>query len=239
MPVRHAGAVTSRRVGERAVIPLFPLGTVLVPGLVLPLHVFEPRYRRLLADLAERPEDERGFGVVAIREGHEVGEDGVKALHEVGTLALLRSVAPWPDGRADIMTNGDARFRVLRLADEGTPYTCAEVEWLGEEDGDPDTHLVARAVSDRFDEYRAAVAGAGAVEAAQMLALSEDPRMLSYLVAAAMVLDLRDRQRLLEIATTSERLRAEMALLARENVMMRELPSLPAIDLARTSSGMN
>ena len=231
--------MTARRVGERAVIPLFPLGTVLVPGLVLPLHIFEPRYRQLLADLASRPEEERGFGVVAIREGHEVGEHGVRALHEVGTLALLRSVSPWPDGRADIMTNGDARFRVLRLVDQGTPYTCAEVEWLGEEDGDPDAPLLARAVSERFDEYRAAVAGAGAVEAAQMLTMSADPRLLSYLVAAAMVLDQRDRQKLLEQPTTSDRLRAEMALLARENVMMRELPSLPAIDLARTSSGMN
>ena len=79
------GPVTGRRGGDRAVIPLFPLGTVLVPGLVLPLHVFEPRYRRLLADLAAKPEHERGFGVVAIREGHEVGEGGARALHEVGT----------------------------------------------------------------------------------------------------------------------------------------------------------
>jgi Lon protease-like protein len=221
------------------VIPLFPLGTVLVPGLVLSLHVFEPRYRQLLADLATKPEDERGFGVVAIREGHEVGEQGVRALHEVGTLALLRSISAWPDGRSDITTNGDARFRVLRLVDEGTAYTCAEVEWLGEDDGDGDTLALAQVVSARFDEYRAAVAGAGAVEAAQMLALSSEPRMLSYLVAVAMVLDIRDRQTLLEMATTTERLRRELSLLARENVLMRELPSLPAVDLARTPSGVN
>ena len=137
------------------------------------------------------------------------------------------------------MTNGDARFRVLRLVDEGTPYACAEVEWMAEDDGDVDAPLLARAVSERFDGYRAAVAGTGAVESAQMLGVSADPRLLSYLVAAAMVLDLRDRQRLLEEPTTTDRLRAEMALLARENVMMRELPSLPAIDLARTASGMN
>lgn len=239
MAVGHAGGVTGRRAGERAVIPLFPLGTVLVPGLVLPMHVFEPRYRQLLADLATKPEDERGFGVVAIREGHEVGEQGVRALHEVGTLALLRSISGWPDGRSDITTNGDARFRVLRLVEEGTPYTCAEVEWLGEDDGDGDTPALAQAVSARFDEYRAAVAGAGAVEAAQMLALSSEPRMLSYLVAVAMVLDIRDRQTLLEVATTTERLRGELSLLARENVLMRELPSLPAVDLARTASGVN
>ena len=72
-----------------------------------------------------------------------------------------------------------------------------------------------------------------------MLALPEDPRMLSYLVAVAMVLDLSDRQRLLRDLDLDERLRAELALLARETVMMRELPSLPAVDLARTPSGLN
>jgi Lon protease-like protein len=226
-------------VGTREVIALFPLGTVLVPGLVLPLHVFEPRYRQLVSDLMARPEDQRGFGVVAIREGREVGVDGVTALHEVGTLAMLREVTPYPDGRSDLVSNGDARFRVLRLVDTGTPYHCAEVEWLDEHDGGPDTPLLAAEVVRRFDAYRDLVARAGAVEAAQMLAMPEDPRVLSYLVAAAMVLDLRDRQHLLETPTTCERLEAELRLLARETVLMRELPSLPAVDLGRVASGVN
>ena len=68
----EADAVTARQAGDRSVIPVFPLGTVLVPGLVLPLHIFEPRYRALMHDLDDRPAHERGFGVVAIREGHEV-----------------------------------------------------------------------------------------------------------------------------------------------------------------------
>lgn len=233
--------MTARQVGARAVIPLFPLGTVLVPGFVLPLHVFEPRYRRLVADLAERPADDRGFGVVAIREGHEVGETGVKALHDVGTLALLRSVTPYPDGRSDLVTNGDARFRLHRLVDSGTPYLCGEVEWLDEPAGaEPDEiALVSQAVVRRFDDYRAAVADTGAVEAAQMLDLPDDARTLSYLVAVAMVLDLRERQSLLEAATTRDRLRLELSLLGRETGLVRELPSLPAIDLARTPSGLN
>jgi hypothetical protein len=117
----------------------------------------------------------------------------------------------------------------------------AEVEWLAEDAAgdDAEAALLAGGVERRFDAYRAAVSAAGAVEAAQMLELPDDPRMLSYLVAVAMVLDLSDRQVLLEAPTTTDRLRLEVALLARETVLMTELPSLPAIDLARTISGLN
>jgi uncharacterized protein len=233
--------VTDRRVGGRAVIPLFPLGTVLVPGLVLPLHVFEERYRQLVRDLQTRREDDRAFGVVAIREGREVGADGATALYDVGTLAVVREIVPYPDGRFDVTTNGDARFRVLALAESDAPYVMAEVEWLAEdtEGDDAEAEILSRGVVRRFDAYRAAVASTGAVEAAQMLALPDDPRILSYLVAVAMVLDLSDRQLLLEAATTRDRLRIEVALLARETTLMQQLPSLPAVDLARTSSGLN
>lgn len=233
--------MTGRQVGARAVIPLFPLGTVLVPGLVLPLHIFEPRYRRLMADLQTRRDDDRAFGVVAIREGREVGADGATALYDVGTLAVVREIVPYPDGRFDVMTNGDARFRVLALAESDAPYVMAEVEWLAEdtEGDDAEAEILSRGVVRRFDAYRAAVASTGAVEAAQMLALPDDPRILSYLVAVAMVLDLSDRQLLLEAATTRDRLRIEVALLARETTLMQQLPSLPAVDLARTSSGLN
>ena len=79
---------------QSRVIPLFPLGSVLVPGLVFPLHIFEPRYRQMVDDLTVLPEDDRGFGIIAIREGHEVGTDGVSALFDVGTFASLREVKP-------------------------------------------------------------------------------------------------------------------------------------------------
>jgi len=233
--------VPGRQVGAREVIPLFPLGTVLVPGLLLPLHVFEPRYRQLVRDLQQREPRDRVFGVVAIREGHDVGERGVKALNDVGTLAVVDEIHTYADGRYDLRTSGDTRFRVHALVDEGTPYHCAEVEWLAEDDpADADTAArLSAEVCRRFDLYRAAVVRAGAVEGSQMLAMPDDPRTLSYLVSAAVVLDLSERQRLLEAATTVDRLRLELTLLARESTLLTELPSLPAVELARTPSGLN
>ena len=76
----------------------------------MPLHIFEPRYRQLVQDIIDRPEQEQAFGVVAIRQGHEVGADGVKALYEVGCMAQLRGIQPYPDGRFDIVTVGADRF---------------------------------------------------------------------------------------------------------------------------------
>ncbi len=74
-------------------LPLFPLGTVLFPGLLLPLHIFEDRYRKLVRDLLAGPEPRR-FGVIAIRKGRETGIGGISALHEVGCTATLRHTSP-------------------------------------------------------------------------------------------------------------------------------------------------
>jgi uncharacterized protein len=219
--------VTSARV-----IPLFPLGSVLVPGLVLPLHIFEPRYRALLADIESVPEDERGFGVVAIREGHEVGTDGVRALHAVGTFANVRESETLPDGRSDIVTVGTGRFRILELVD-GKPYAQARVEWLPEDTGDASVPL-ARSVAARFSDYRALL-----TDEADDSDLPDDPRVLSYLVGAAVVADLPTRQSFLEAADDSARLREELAFLRRETALIQHVPSLPAVDLAREPFGPN
>src|SRR4029077_1183025 len=89
-------------------LPLFPLGTVLYPGLLLPLHVFEDRYRQLVRDLQAGPEPRR-FGVIAIREGRETGVNGVSALYEIGCTATLRRVARHDDGRFDVAGGGAPR----------------------------------------------------------------------------------------------------------------------------------
>jgi len=213
--------VTSARV-----IPLFPLGSVLVPGLVLPLHIFEPRYRQLISDLEGADDDERGFGVIAIREGREVGADGVQALYDVGTFASLREVTALPDGRFDIVTVGALRFRILELVD-GQPYAQARVEFLDEDPGDASGPL-AQSVAARFQEYRDLL-----TDEEDDAELPDDPRVLSYLVGAAVVADLGMRQRFLEAPDDSERLREELAFLRREIALIQHVPSLPAVDLAR------
>ncbi|MBM3687337.1 MAG: peptidase S16 [Actinobacteria bacterium] len=214
------------------VIPLFPLSSVLVPGLVLPLHIFEPRYRQLIADLEGQHEDDRGFGVVAIREGHEVGADGVHALHDVGTFAALREATTLPDGRSDIVTVGTSRFRVLELID-GKPYAQARVEWLEEESGDASAPL-ALSVAGRFQAYRELL-----TDEEDDTDLPDDPRVLSYLVGAAVVADLATRQSFLEADDDTARLRAELAFLRDETALIEQIPSLPAIDLAREPFGAN
>src|SRR6202046_4700827 len=116
-------------------LPLFPLGAVLYPGMLLPLHIFEERYRQLVRDLLDGPEPRR-FGVIAIRKGRETGIDGVHSLYEIGCTATLRRVDGRDDGRFDIVTIGTQRFR-LRGLDKTRPYLQGEVEMLADEPADP------------------------------------------------------------------------------------------------------
>jgi ATP-dependent Lon protease len=119
-------------------IPLFPLGTPLFPGVVLPLQIFEPRYRRLMHDLMSLPEagDGRFFGVVAIRQGWEVEQVApAEALYDIGCTARLQAVRPQPDGGFRVVTVGGDRFRLLDVVvGEDLPYLQAEVEWLDDEE---------------------------------------------------------------------------------------------------------
>jgi Lon protease-like protein len=216
-------------------LPLFPLGTVLLPGLLLPLHVFEDRYRALVRDLVDAPEEARGFGVVAIREGREVGDGGIRSLHPVGCLADLRQVEPHPDGRFDIVATGARRFRIDSVDATSQPYLQAEVEFLDEPDGEA-APVLAGTVAMLWGAYRQALTGTRPEDADE---LPDEPVVLSYLVAAATILDLRDKQRLLEEPDTTSRLRRELAILRREAIVLRLLPSLPAVELTRTAVSPN
>jgi Lon protease-like protein len=205
-------------------IPLFPLGTVLFPGLVLPLHLFEERYRLLVHDLLEQPEP-RHFGIVSIELGHEVGEGSAHRLADVGCLAELHSVTPHRDGRFDIVTVGGRRFR-LKETDTSRPYLQGEVEFLPEEAG-ADTGVLAQRVRLLFQLYRHRLAAVGA-EAAEPVELPEDPVRLSYLIAASVVLDGHEKQRLLEAEDAAARLTYEQELLIRENRLLQVMATVPA-----------
>lgn len=218
-------------------LPLFPLGTVLFPGLVLPLNIFEERYRQLVRDLLDGPEPRR-FGVIAIREGRETGIDGVSALYDVGCLATVRDVTELPDGRYELVTVGSERFRLHRL-DRSKPYLLGEIELLDEQVGDEaETKLAVAAVQRGFRRYLDVLAAKGSASIS-VPELPDEPVLLSYLVAASVIIDLPERQGLLAQPSALRRLRSERALLARETAILRELGSTPAPDLRSSPYSQN
>ena len=209
-------------------LPLFPLSTVLFPGMRLPLHIFEPRYRQLVADLLDQPEPRR-FGVIAIRKGKETGVDGVAALYDIGCVATVRQVESREDGRYDLLTAGTQRFRLLGL-DKSLPYLRGEIEPLPDETGEArEAAYVTRRVQEAFRGYLNLLVdrGGGVVSVAD---LPDEPLLLSYIIAAAMIIDLPDRQSLLAAPDALARLKAERSLLTREIGMLRATTSRPAPD---------
>ncbi|GAA2585145.1 LON peptidase substrate-binding domain-containing protein [Winogradskya consettensis] len=237
-----------------AILPVFPLGTVLFPGLVLPLHIFEERYRTLVRDLvATTDDDPHEFGVVTMRQGLEVpigfesesgdgdGEppDGppvdAAQLYDVGCTAELRQVTELPDGRFDIVTVGRRRFRLLSIAADTQPYLTAEVEWLpDEEPGDPIAGLLAPRVLAAFRTYLDLLRPDSEV----LDQVPEDPTVLSHLIAATAQLTTDERHDLLAAPDTATRLRAELRLLNREAGLLARVRAVPVplSDLARPVS---
>jgi Lon protease-like protein len=202
-------------------LPLFPLNTVLFPGVGLPLHVFEERYRILVGELVEQTGPRR-FGVVAIRQGLEVGEYEEPVLHEVGCVAEIRRVHRHDDGRYDVVTFGGPRFRLLGT-DDARPYLRGSVEYLPEDPGD-DAPGRAAVVATAFGAYCRAVALARDEEVAEPALPLTDPVLTSYVVAAAMRLDLPEKQGLLALPDATARLRVETSLLRRETALLGAMP---------------
>lgn len=217
-------------------LPLFPLSTVLFPGLPLPLHIFEERYRALIHDLTTGPVTPPAFGVIAIRSGREAGQ-ARPALHDVGCTAVLRQVEPLPDGRFDVLSTGTQRFR-LHDVDASGQYLVGEVEYLTEDAG-PDPVATARATAASYTDYVDRLLSSAGQPPRTNRDLPTDPVLLSYLVAAAMVLEQRDKQALLAAPDATARLRAELALLRRERQLLAHLPSLPSTDLSGHGQSLN
>jgi Lon protease-like protein len=197
-------------------LPLFPLSTVLYPGLPIPLHIFEERYRQMFARVLD---GERRFGVVAIVRGHEVGEAADH--HPIGCVAEVQDVRRHPDGRLDVVARGQRRFRIEGVK-QSAPYIVAEVATLGETAGEAADERVVP-VERLFHRYVATLLETAGEHDVEQVGLPDDPVAASYLVAGALQVDLRDKQHLLAITSAAERLRAEFRLLRRELVLLERL----------------
>jgi len=202
-------------------LPLFPLTTVLFPEMLLPLHIFEPRYRLLVRRCMD---DDRPFGVVLIRSGQEVGAPAEP--HAIGTEAKIMAYSPLSDGRSYIVVRGARRFAVENTITDAEPYLVGRVRYLEERDGDDAGDRAAVAV-EAYGQYLVAVMAVTDDARGDRAIVDElatvSPGEASYRIAASLAVDATERQRLLELPTDAERLDAEKSLLERETTLLRDL----------------
>jgi Lon protease-like protein len=184
-------------------LPVFPLGTVLMPTQLLPLHIFEPRYRELMRQLTG-PDSRRELGVVLIERGHEVGGGDQRVA--TGTVGRLAAARETPDGRWMALLTGTDRFRVVEwLPDD--PFPRARVEDLPEPEWDPADGPVLERAEELVRETLALAAELGEAAVPAGFELDDDPARRTWQLCAAAPLGPFDRQRLLE-APRSARLAA-------------------------------
>jgi Lon protease-like protein len=198
-------------------LPLFPLNTVLFPGMVLPLHIFEERYKLLAARCLQ---EERPFGVVLIREGRESGPNAVP--YGVGTTALIASASRLQDGRMNLVTIGCERFRIRSLRYD-QPYLAGEAEhWPLAEAVDVRTTKQAEPVGALFRQYLdlLVLAEGHRIEVEDM---PTDARTLALLIAIALQIPMVQKQHLLGRATVADMLRAERTILRREQLLLHHV----------------
>jgi Lon protease-like protein len=189
------------------VVPMFPLGSVLFPSMVLPLHVFEERYRALARDVLA---GDRSFGVVLIERGSEVGGGDLRT--DIGTLAEVAQAQEFDDGRFGLVAVGTRRFRVLRWL-EDDPYPRAEIELLDDaaadaataDAGDADLEGYRQAVA-RLRSILATLAELGEPAAPATVELTDNPALGSFQLGAVSPFGPADRQRILAAPDTAGRL---------------------------------
>ena len=188
---------------------LFPLQTVLFPGMRLPIHVFEERYRIMIRECIE---EDAPFGVLLIKSGSESG--GAAVPHDLGTTARILQVEYLDDGRMNIFTLGESRFRTIAL-NTTQPYLRGEVALIDQRPpGDGATALVAR-TEPLFGEYLKTYLGIGD-QWSRSVQLPHDPGEAADYVAARLDVTPQVKQELLEQLSPDDRLRRELELLDAE-----------------------
>jgi uncharacterized protein len=185
-------------------LPLFPLNVVLFPGMPLPLHIFEERYRMMIGTCMVT---EEAFGVALIRSGQEVG--GPAEIYPVGTTAEILQIDRLPDGRMNLLAHGVDRFRIVEQL-EGQPYAVGRVELLAEAE-----EQIVQGLQERVGRLlrRYLVSKGMRSEQVEELCLPRDAAGLAYLVAATLTVPNRKKQQLLEDDSVTSRLRRELAIL--------------------------
>lgn len=192
-------------------LPIFPLSIVLFPGVPLPLHIFEQRYRQMLNDIRV---SKNLFGVSYFDASTSPQE--VPPAGHIGCVAEVSETQTLPDGRSNILTVGVIRYRIEEYLERGDPYLVARVTFF--EDEEDDNELLrssSREVAETFTRIARAVRTINDERASLPDITDTEPQQLSFLVAAAMEVDTDLKQELLEMRSTSERLRRLRDLLAR------------------------
>ncbi|CAG0932078.1 Lon protease 2 [Thermoflexales bacterium] len=188
-------------------LALFPLKTVLFPGQLLPLHIFEPRYRQMIGECIQHG---RAFGVVLIRTGEEVG--AAAEPYPVGTTAHIVQVEGEADGRMNVLCVGKSRFRIERLWQD-KPYLYGQVElwpWEPYQAGSADIDRVRRQL-DRYLQVLAETA-----DSKLELSLPDEPAALAHVAASILQVEVSEKQRLLTTPSISALLGDIAELLQRE-----------------------
>ncbi|MEO5661648.1 MAG: LON peptidase substrate-binding domain-containing protein [Nocardioides sp.] len=217
-------------------LPMFPLNTVLFPGVTIPLHVFEDRYRALVQHLLQIEDpSERVFGSVAIREGYEVGDHGAQSLYRVGVRMQLTEVENNEDGTFEIVATARDRIILAGLETSGD-FANGDVTDSPDQpiEGSEALHDRARAT---FTAYRAAVSAMQGTTFSG--SLPRDPGYLSWTLSALAPLPMAERQSLLEAESPEARLELVTTLLREELRAINVIPSLPATDVAHTAWSPN
>jgi Lon protease-like protein len=194
-------------------LPLFPLNTVLFPGQVLPLHVFEPRYRQMIATCIEHGAP---FGVALIQDGKEVG--GPAKPYEVGTTARITQVERLDDGRFNIISVGELRFRINAMRQTSDGYLRADVTlwpWLPSDENA--TRTLVTSVQGRLRRYMELLSQAAGVSLdVASDDLPQQAAALACLTAIALQVEPVEKQDLLTSPSIESMLSKEVGLLQRE-----------------------
>lgn len=211
-------------------VPLFPLNMVLFPGMTLPLHVFEPRYREMVGACLD---DNCPFAVALARPESLYG---LEVPYTIGTLARIIDYERLPDGRYNLLTSGTKRVRILKESRDRSYIRGLVCKIRDVDESDDMLAAMAREAREAFVTYLGVVLTLVGSEARE-ITIPQEPGDLSYTIAMCLTSEDSEKQKLLEMTSASERLQAEIALLRAEMQILStqtDAALLPRTDINRS-----